>query len=64
MNKEYKKINAAMEPIWVNESASRNATVLWHEQPTPQPILQGLIEETTAKKTKDMERCIQLLEDK
>jgi hypothetical protein len=28
MNKEYKKINAAMEPIWVNESASRNATVL------------------------------------
>ena len=59
-----KRIKAAIALIRINETASRVATVLGNEQPAPQPILQGLVEETTAKKTKDMERCIQLLEDK
>ena len=63
MNKEEKRIKAAMAPVCVNETASLIATVLGREQPTPQPILQGLVEETTAKKTKSMERHIQLLGD-
>ena len=57
-NNEAKRIKAAMAPIRVNETASRVAAVLGREQPAPQPILQGLVEETTAKKTKDMERRI------
>ena len=64
MNKEEKRIKAAMVPVRVNDTASGVATILGHDQPTPQPILQGLVEETTAKKTKDMECRIQLLEDK
>jgi hypothetical protein len=52
MNKEEKRMKAAMSPIRVNKSASRVAIVLGHEQPTPQPILQVLVEETSAKKTK------------
>ena len=59
LNKEEKRIKAAIAPICTNKTASRVATVLGNEKPAPQPVLQGLVEETTAKKTEDMEHCIQ-----
>ena len=62
MNKEEKRIKAAMAPVCIDETAFRIATILGCEQPTPQPILLGLVEETMAKKKEDMEHCIQLLE--
>ena len=64
LNEGDKRIKAAIAPIRITETASRVATVLGNEKPAPKPVLRGLIDETTAKKTDNMERRIQSLEDK
>jgi hypothetical protein len=47
----------------VSDAAARIAVVLGKEKPSPQPVLRGLIEETTKKKIDAYERRIKSLED-
>ena len=63
-NNENRRIKSAMAPIMMTDTAQQVASVLGKENPTPQPVLLGLIESTTANKMATYERRIQSLEDK
>lgn len=62
-NDETRRIKSAMAPTQLNAAASRIATVLGKERPVTQPVLRGMVEETTASKVSSYERRIQALED-
>ncbi len=63
-NDEVKRIKAAFTSARLNDTAERVADVIGREPPAQQPVLRGLIDETTSKKTAAMERKIKSLEDK
>ena len=60
-NEDDRRIKSAMAPPQMSDTAARIAAVLGKEKPSPQPVLRGLIEETTLK---TYERRIKSLEDK
>jgi hypothetical protein len=63
-NSEVKRIKNAFNSAGLTDTAERVANIIGREPPSQQPVLWGLIDETTSKKTAAMEQRIQLLEDK
>jgi hypothetical protein len=63
-NAEVKRIKNAFTSAGLTDTAERVAEIIGREPPAQQPVLRGLIDETTSKKTAAMERRIQSLEDK
>jgi hypothetical protein len=63
-NAEVKRIKNAFTSAGLTDTAERVAEIIGCEPPAQQPVLRGLIDETTSKKTAAMERRIQSLEDK
>ena len=63
-NAKTKRIKNAFTSAGLTDTAERIANIIGREPPAQQPVLWGLIDETTSKKTAAMEQQIQSLEDK
>ena len=63
-NSKTKRITAAFTSAGLTDTAKRVTNIIGRKLPAQHPVLRGLIEETTSKKTAAMEQQIQLLEDK
>ena len=57
-------IKNAFTSVGLTDTAKRVANIIGRKPPAQQPVLWGLIDKTTSKKTAAMEQQIQLLEDK
>jgi hypothetical protein len=62
-NNENQRIKLAMAPIMLSNTAKHVALVLGKENPSPQPVLHRLIEETATNTMVQYERRIKSLED-